>query len=90
MAVDNPESARGPTAALAAFTEADQAGQGPGTVAGQAQHYPLSDSAFLNGAFAHSLEFGDAYIEGGLHPARRWWLPPSRSPSAGTAAGKSY
>lgn len=32
---------------------------GTGTVAGQAQHYPLGDSAFLNGTFAHSLEFDD-------------------------------
>lgn len=47
---------------------ADRAGQGTGTVAGQPRHYPPSDAAFLNGTFAHSLEFDDTYIPGGLHP----------------------
>jgi 2-methylcitrate dehydratase PrpD len=54
-------------AILAAAAEL-AAGRGKARVIGVAHTWPAEYAAFLNGAFAHSLDFDDTYIDGGLHP----------------------
>lgn len=44
------------------------AGRGESTVIGESGGWPVEYAAFLNGAYAHSLDFDDTYIAGGLHP----------------------
>jgi 2-methylcitrate dehydratase PrpD len=41
---------------------------GQGTVIGEPHPYPFAHAAFLNGAFAHTLDFDDTNLVGSLHP----------------------
>jgi 2-methylcitrate dehydratase PrpD len=51
-----------------AAAQAMGAGEGLGTVIGESRGYPFAHAAFLNGAYAHTLDFDDTNLVGSLHP----------------------
>jgi 2-methylcitrate dehydratase PrpD len=67
-----------------------EAGRGPGVVVGLPHTYPFEASGFLNGVFAHSLEFDDTNIAAALHPGAPVIAAALAAAQAQSASGPAF